>query len=70
MNWKSVSSSNLSEVGYDATTSTLYVRFHNSGAYAYSNVPESIYNGLMAAASHGSYFDTNVKKAGFSYRKI
>ena len=65
-----VSSSNLASVGYDVNSNTLEVEFNHGGVYQYYNVPESVYNGLMSASSHGRYFDTHVKKAGYSYSKI
>jgi KTSC domain len=65
-----VSSSNLASVGYDRTTQTLEIEFLHGGVYQYSGVPPSVYDGLMEAESHGSYFDRHVKKAGYSYRKI
>jgi len=65
-----VSSSNLKSVGYDSETNTLEREFLSGGLYQYFNVPESIYNGLMAASSHGSYFDQYVKKGGYTYRKL
>jgi len=36
----SVSSSNISSVGYDPKTQTLEVEFHNGGVYQYFNVPQ------------------------------
>ena len=65
-----VSSSNLKSVGYDPETQTLEIEFLNGGLYKYFNVPESIYNGLMSASSHGSYFDQYVKKGGYTYKKL
>lgn len=65
-----VSSSNLESVGYDPETQILEIEFLNGGLYQYFNVPERIYNGLMAASSHGSYFDQYVKKGGYRYQKI
>jgi hypothetical protein len=65
-----VSSSNLASVGYDPQTRTLEIEFLNRSVYQYSNVPESVDRGPMAAASHGSYFDAHVKKAGYAYRKV
>ncbi|SFB22224.1 KTSC domain-containing protein [Azotobacter beijerinckii] len=70
MNRTSVSSSNLRSVGYDPSTSTLEVEFHNGGLYEYSGVPASIHAGLMAASSHGSYFDAHIKNGPYRYRKI
>lgn len=65
-----VSSSNIESIGYDASSSILEVRFLNGAIYQYHNVPHSIYSGLMAAPSHGSYLDTYIKKGGYSYRKV
>ena len=65
-----VSSSNLRSVGYDPETSTLEVEFMHGGVYSYSNVPASEYNGLMSASSHGSYFNANIRKGSYSYRKV
>lgn len=69
MNWIPVVSSNLSAVAYELSTQTLYIRFHSSGTYAYFNVPESIYRGLMSAASHGEYHAAHIKNH-YRYRKL
>ncbi|MBE9156990.1 KTSC domain-containing protein [Nodosilinea sp. LEGE 06152] len=69
MNRISVSSSNLASVGYDLSTQVLEVEFLNGSIYQYLGVPSSVYDGLMAASSHGSYLDQHVKRAGYSYRK-
>ncbi len=65
-----VDSSNLASVGYDPSNQILEIEFNHGGIYQYQKVPESIYNGLMNASSHGQYFDRNIKKAGYSYTKI
>lgn len=65
MNRIAVSSSNLASVGYDPANQLLEVEFLHGGIYQYSGVPSSVYDGLMAADSHGSYFDIHVKKAGY-----
>lgn len=56
-----VISSNLASVGYEAATHTLEIEFQNGRVYRYAHVPESIYQGLMAAASKGSYFADFIK---------
>ncbi|CAN5716529.1 hypothetical protein BH10ACI4_BH10ACI4_38890 [soil metagenome] len=70
MNYESVKSSNLSEVAYDRGTSTLGVRFKSGGEYEYLNVPEQVYRELISAPSVGSYFDANIKKAGYRFRQV
>lgn len=70
MNRQSVTSSNLKSVGYDASSQTLEIEFHHGGIYEYYNVPSGIYEGLMNASSHGTYFDANIKKGGYIYNKV
>lgn len=70
MDRESVQSSNLASVGYDPSRSTLEIEFHGGGIYQYYGVPQHIYEGLMNAGSKGSYFDQNIKKAGYSYSKV
>jgi len=65
-----VSSSNLRSIGYDAATQTLRIAFNNGSVYEYFGVPASIHAGLMAAGSHGSYFDRYIKKGPYRYRQI
>lgn len=65
-----VISSNLAEVGYDAGTRTLEVAFKHGGVYQYLGVPSEVHAGLMAAPSHGQFFDRFVKKAGYPYAPI
>lgn len=51
MNMTPVSSSDIASVGY--ANGTLHILFHSGGLYAYSNVPQSVYSGLMNAGSKG-----------------
>lgn len=68
MNMIPVESSNLVAVGYDNSSRTLVIRFH-SGTYEYSNVPNSVYQGLMSAYSKGEYHHRYIKNV-YPYRKI
>ena len=61
MDRQSVSSSNIKSVGYDSKSKILEIEFHSGGIYQYFNVPESIYNGILSASSHGSYFHRYIK---------
>tara|TARA_R100000365_G_C2746290_1_gene75515 strand:+ start:3779 stop:3997 length:219 start_codon:yes stop_codon:yes gene_type:complete len=70
MNRVPVVSSNVAEVGYNPETKTLEVAFIKGGVYQYLGVPLSVYKGLLAAPSVGRYLDVNVKKAGYSVRKV
>lgn len=70
MKRQSVVSSNVASVGYDAENEILEIEFNNGGVYQYFNVPENVYEELMSANSHGQYFDRNINKAGYNYRKM
>ena len=61
MNRIAVSSTNIRSVGYDLASRTLEVEFHSGGLYQYSDVPETIYQGFMRAASKGSYFHEHIR---------
>lgn len=67
MNMIPVNSSNISSVGYE--NGTLYIAFHSGGLYAYSNVPEIVFNELLNAPSKGEYFHAYIKKH-YAYTKI
>ena len=59
-----VSSSTIVAVGYDDVNRKLYVEFRN-GTYVYYSVPRHVFDGLMAAYSHGEYHAAYIKN---SYR--
>ena len=56
-----VSSSNIRSIGYDSESNTLEVEFLSGRVYQYFDVPESIYNELMHASSHGSFFHRYIR---------
>ncbi len=56
-----VKSSNLSTVSYNGGTRILEIRFRSGRLYRYSNVPKSVYDGLMDSPSLGSYFYRHIK---------
>lgn len=56
-----VTSSQLSYIGYDKDSNTLYITFKNGSVYEYTDVPITVYNELMGAASVGKYFASNIK---------
>jgi hypothetical protein len=55
-----VSSSNVVSLGYEATSETLEVEFKN-GVYQYYNVPQPIYDQMMAAESIGKFMNVYIK---------
>lgn len=62
-----VISSNIKSIGYE--NGTLYIKFLNDSFYAYYNVPESEYKGLMSADSHGHYLAVHIK-GKYSYKRL
>lgn len=65
----SVASSNIVSIGYDSASETLEIEFQNGGVYQYYNVPQSIFDALMAAPSHGKFFASQIKNA-FPYARV
>lgn len=61
MNRTPVRSGNVRSVSYDSGSRMLEVEFHTGRIYQYSGVPESVYQGLMRAASKGSYFHDHIR---------
>lgn len=62
-----VKSSNVKAVGY--ATGSLLVRFGSGAIYRYKGVPQSVYDGLMAAESKGKFMSAEVY-GRFEYAKI
>lgn len=56
-----VDSSSLVSVGYSPEVSTLEIEFHHGASYQYFAVPRHIFDGLLAAASKGTYFNEHIK---------
>ena len=65
-----VSSSNIASIGFDPDHMILEIEFLNGAVYQYYDVPQSIYDGLMAADSHGKYFAASIKKGGYRFAQI
>lgn len=59
---QSVQSSLLDKVGYDPENHVLAVQMvYSSDVYLYRDVPPSVFNGLLAADSKGTYYVKNIK---------
>ena len=61
MNRTPVTSTSLSEVGYDQSSQTLEITFREGHVYQYFNVPQPIYEGLMQAVSVGKFFNAEIR---------
>ncbi len=69
MERESVSSSNIASIGYDDNSETLEIEFLNGAVYQYFDVPNGVYEELMAADSHGRYLAANIKGT-YRYSKV
>lgn len=69
MERKSVTSSNITSIGYDSADRVLEVEFHSGAVYRYYSVPAAVHAELMAADSHGSYLARHVK-GRYDYREM
>ncbi len=58
---QSVSSSDISSIGYDESTQTLEIEFQSRGIYQFFGVPSEIYTAIMNSSSCGKYFHSNIK---------
>ncbi len=72
MNYTKVESSQIAEVGYDAETETLGIKFpagkrSAASEYHYANVPARVHRALITAESIGSYFGKNIKSRADLY---
>jgi hypothetical protein len=57
-----VQSSNVECVGYDPEFMELHIRFvHSALTYVYVNVPQQVFDEMMAAPSKGIYINQCVK---------
>lgn len=71
MELKPVESSNIAAVGYDGSTQTLIIRFHNGAEYSYNPVTEEAKNNLLAAESIGAYFNKHIRtNKGINFKRL
>lgn len=63
-----VESSNILSVGYDETTSSMYVKYL-SGTYKYDNVKKSTYESLLTSPSKGRFMNQNIK-GQYTYSRV
>lgn len=56
-----VTSTVLRSVGHEPTSSTLEIEFTTREIYRYFGVPIEVHTELLAAESHGTYFNKHVR---------
>jgi len=56
-----LSSTAFSSATYDDENKDLSMTFVNGGTYIHHNVPQELFDGLVAAGSPGKYWHSNIK---------
>ena len=51
----------MASIGYDSRSQILEIEFNGGKLHEYNGVPEGAYASLIAADSHGIYFNAHVK---------
>jgi len=68
MERQNVISTSITSIGYE--DGRMQVEFKNGSVYEYKDVPLSTYQNLRASQSIGKTFDSNIRKAGYQYKKV
>jgi hypothetical protein len=63
LEWRDLTSSNLSAAAWDDETKQMHVRFNDGSTYAYPTASYQDYLGLITAGSPGKYFHNAIKFA-------
>jgi len=62
IDWISVRSSAIRKIGYDSSSSRMYIDFEDSDPYyTYCRVPEDVFRSFVTARSVGSYYHQYIK---------
>ena len=56
-----VNSTAISRIECDSASRQMYITFHDSGAYTFCGVPESVYEDFIAAQSKGTFYNDYIK---------
>jgi hypothetical protein len=55
-----VTSTEITQVGYQEDSETLEIKFVHGGLYQFFNVPSDVFEGLLSAPSKESYYHTKI----------
>jgi len=64
-----VESSNIDQVGYDAESQELRVKFNSGAEYKYSNVPGPVFADFLDADSAGKFLNASIK-GQYEYERV
>ncbi len=65
----SVTSTNISSIGYDPQLATLEVEFASGDVYQYFDVPEHLFQQFLHASSHGQFLNDHIRY-NYRYQKV
>ena len=60
----------LRSVGYDVDMRMLEIEFTSGAIYRYFDVPDRLHIGLMTAESHGEFYASFIRNAGFDFEQV
>lgn len=69
MRRRRVRSTSVVSIGYSDDAAVLEIELVGGRVYRYFEVPRAAYDGLMAAPSHGRYYNEAIKAAGYRYER-
>lgn len=60
--WINVGSTAIRRIGYDSSSSRLYIDFEDSApVYTFCRVPEALFEAFIKASSKGRFYHQNIK---------
>lgn len=63
-------SSELDWVIYHEEHEILEAKFKKGERYIYYEIPLYLYQSLLSAESHGKFFNSMIRNAGYDYKKV
>ena len=64
-----VSSSRITEMGYDKSTATVYVRFTDGVGWQYRSVPEQVWQEFVQSESKGQFIRRVLDRTSRAFRE-
>ena len=65
-----VTSSSIESIGYEEDMQVLEVEFRSGEVYAYFDVPNYLFDELLASHSIGAAFHTAIRNGNYHFEKI
>jgi len=65
-----VDSTDIVSIGHNPKSKNLFIEFKGGRVYRYAGVPTKVYDNLMKADSHGTFFSDEIKNAGYEVKQM